>query len=1016
MNKRVYFKHLGGSRLSKLRDVLLCLSVLAPLGLTAQPNIAETFRILPIFDALTGSYPTDQFVAEANRLKGQVGQNRTNFKVGFSFIYPGLASTRRYCQIAQTNNISLGVILAQQTHSLSSTIANIARTDFRDYAWRLDGVTWEGAVGTNGSPLYPSRDYRTVTPSRYCTDLRNSYESTVRNQAREIVSLLQEFPGVLAVVNACIEEELASGGEVNDNYLADYSPFAVTEYRDWLRHTKKYDDLTGQYAGQGAPEAIVGTFLQLAGALRSPFYDDPDPSNANGTGQSFNARFGTSFTTWALRYWDLNAYPASITSTNFDPSPESGTGFTAGGFDPPRVRNTANDYWRAWSWDYQDQGSAFPPGNPSQPAFGFRQVLVRNFVNDLLGWCASEGVPAELLYAHQIPTEQVSTSRNRSSASPIWTGLLSLNQQLGITRFGSLNVDQLQQYSRNWGIFEWHPAPGSAPNNPSLYTTTLAHLDTYYWNGARVLFPGWWRQTGDPVDPTFPLPDSLFAQGLHDWLAARPDAPLPSMGTGAGLAGDYFANTNLAGPVVLQRVDGVINFNWAGASPGPGLSGNNFSVRWSGWVQPRYSETYTFYTTSDDGVRLWVNGQQLINDWAVHGATERSGTLALAAGQFYDLRLEYFQGTGGSSAQLAWSSATQPKQIISRSQLYPPVRSNAPPVVSLLAPGSATTFTTNAFSLTAYATDLDGSVAGVEFLANGVVVGQASAPPYVFSWTNVPPGMHQLTARATDDAGLAASGLPVLVTVFPPDTNLVSTGSVWKYNDTGANLGTAWRMPGYNDSAWPSGPAELGYGDLPEGRPEATVLCCSNAASKFITYYFRRIFTVADPTLFTSLNARLLRDDGAVVYLNGLEVWRSNMPTGTVSYLTLAPSGVSSTDEYTYFTTTLSPSSLRAGTNLIAIEVHQNSTGSSDLSFDFALAGRFGTPVPSQLTWSRTGPNLTLAWPFGVPVVQLFETTNLTPPVSWSAVGGAPLFSDGRWVQSLSAGTNGQRFFTLQPP
>src|ERR1043166_8090867 len=205
------------ARLSNWRHALLSLLVMVPTGLMAQTNIAHTFRILPIFDALTGSYPTDQFVAEANRLKAQVGQNRTNFKVGFSFIYPGLASTRRYCQIAQTNNISLGVILAQQTHSLSSTIANMARTDFRDYAWRLDGVTWEGAVGTNGSALYPSRDYRTVTPSRYCTDLRTSYESTVRNQAREIVSLLQEFPGVLAVVNACIEEELASGGEANDN-------------------------------------------------------------------------------------------------------------------------------------------------------------------------------------------------------------------------------------------------------------------------------------------------------------------------------------------------------------------------------------------------------------------------------------------------------------------------------------------------------------------------------------------------------------------------------------------------------------------------------------------------------------------------------------------------------------------------------------------------------------------------------------------------------------------------------
>ena len=1002
--------------LSRFRGVLIYLLAMVPLGLTAQPNMADTFRILPIFDALTGSYPTDQFVAEASRLKTQVGQNRTNFKVGFSFIYPGLASTRRYCQLAQTNNVSLGVILAQQTHSLSSTIANLARNDFRDYAWRLDGVTWEGAVGTNGSALYPNRDYRTVTPSRYCTDLRTSYESTVRSQAREIASLIQEFPSVLAVVNACIEEELASGGEANDNYLADYSPFAVTEFRDWLRHTGKYDDLTGQYAGQGASELIVGTFLPLAGALRSPFYDDPDPSDAGGTGQSFNARFGTSFTTWALRYWDLDAYPASITSTNFDPSPESGTGFTAGGFDPPRVRSAANTYWRAWSWDYQDQGSSFPPGNPSQPAFGFRQVLVKNFVNDLLGWCASEGVPAELLYAHQIPTEQVGTARNRSSGSPVWTGLLSLNQQLGITRFGSLNADHLQQYSRNWGIFEWHPAPFNTTSNAVLYTTTLAHLDNYYWNGARVLFPGWWRQVGTAVDPTFPLPDSLFAQGLRDWLAARPDAPLPAMGAGAGLAGEYFANTNLGGAAVFQRADGVVNFNWTGASPGPGVSGSKFSVRWSGWVQPRYSETYTFYTTSDDGVRLWVNGQQLIDDWTVHSLIERSGTISLVAGQFYELRLEYFQDTGGSSAQLAWSSATQPKQIVSRSQLYPPVRSNAPPVVSLVAPSSGTKITTNAFSLIAYSTDLDGSVGGVEFLANGITIGQVSGPPYVFAWTNVPLGTHQLMARATDNNGANASSLPILVTVTPPDVDLVSTGSVWKYNDTGANLGTTWRVTNYNDNAWPAGRGELGYGDLPEGRPEATVLCCSNAASKYITYYFRRTFTVADPTLFTTVSARLLRDDGALVYLNGLEVWRSNMPTGAVSYLTVATSAASATEEYTYLTASLSPSLLRAGTNLIAIEVHQNSNGSSDLSFDFALAGQFGTPSPAQLTLSRTGTDLSLAWPFGVPVLQLFEAAAFTPPVVWSPASGAPVFSDGRWVHSVVAGTNGQRFFLLKAP
>src|SRR5689334_14810032 len=120
--------------------VILLLGCFAA-GVRAQPNVADTFRILPIFNDLTGSYPTDKFVTEANRLKAQIGQNRTNFKVGFSFIYPGYTSVRRYCQIAQTNNISLGVIIAQQTHAVDATVANAARADFRGYQWRLDGVT-----------------------------------------------------------------------------------------------------------------------------------------------------------------------------------------------------------------------------------------------------------------------------------------------------------------------------------------------------------------------------------------------------------------------------------------------------------------------------------------------------------------------------------------------------------------------------------------------------------------------------------------------------------------------------------------------------------------------------------------------------------------------------------------------------------------------------------------------------------------------------------------------------------
>ncbi|MGH9658630.1 MAG: hypothetical protein ACRD96_08800, partial [Bryobacteraceae bacterium] len=107
------------------------------------------------------------------------------------------------------------------------------------------------------------------------------------------------------------------------------------------------------------------------------------------------------------------------------------------------------------------------------------------------------------------------------------------------------------------------------------------------------------------------------------------------------------------------------------------------------------------------------------------------------------------------------------------------------------------------------------------------------------------------------------------------DVFLVDKGSLWKYFDQGTNQGTAWRALAFNDGAWPSGPAQLGYGD----GDEATLISYGpNASNKYVTTYFRRTFGVGDPGLYQSLTLNLLRDDGAVVYLNGTEVFRSNMP------------------------------------------------------------------------------------------------------------------------------------------
>jgi hypothetical protein len=176
------------------------------------------------------------------------------------------------------------------------------------------------------------------------------------------------------------------------------------------------------------------------------------------------------------------------------------------------------------------------------------------------------------------------------------------------------------------------------------------------------------------------------------------------------------------------------------------------------------------------------------------------------------------------------------------------------------------------------------------------------------------------------------------------EETLIPSGSSWRYLDTGANLGTAWRTTAYSDTAWPSGLAQLGYGDT----DESTVLSFGgNTTNRYITYYFRKSFAVASPASIGGLTLRVLRDDGCVVYLNGVEVWRSNMPTGTITSSTLATTAIGGADESAWHQVSIDPAQLVAGTNLIAVEVHQQAITSTDVSFDLELRAMTTTPGPS---------------------------------------------------------------------
>ncbi|HET6556389.1 MAG TPA: lamin tail domain-containing protein [Prolixibacteraceae bacterium] len=178
-----------------------------------------------------------------------------------------------------------------------------------------------------------------------------------------------------------------------------------------------------------------------------------------------------------------------------------------------------------------------------------------------------------------------------------------------------------------------------------------------------------------------------------------------------------------------------------------------------------------------------------------------------------------------------------------------------------------------------------------------------------------------------------------------PYVVLILAEEVWKYNDLGSDQGTAWKEPAYDDSAWAEGQAELGYGDSNE---KTKVSYSGTSTQRNITTYFRKKFTVTQASALSNLTGSLMYDDGAVVYINGQEVIRVNLPEGEVLSTTRAISSVIGAKESSFTDFSIDASVLREGDNFIAVEIHQDSPSSTDISFDF------------QLTASRTGETISL--------------------------------------------------------
>jgi hypothetical protein len=190
-------------------------------------------------------------------------------------------------------------------------------------------------------------------------------------------------------------------------------------------------------------------------------------------------------------------------------------------------------------------------------------------------------------------------------------------------------------------------AQGLATYNPG----TLELVKTYYWRVDE--FDGATTHKGD----------------VWSFKTAK---------AGGGVRADYYKGMGF-NTFVLSRAESQINFNWGDpGGPDTAVGVDSFSARWTGEVEAAYTETYTFYTTSDDGVRLWIDGQPLVDNWTDHSSTENSGTIDLVAGNAYSLVMEFYENTGGAIAELRWSSPSTLKQLIPQAALAPPVKASSP--------------------------------------------------------------------------------------------------------------------------------------------------------------------------------------------------------------------------------------------------------------------------------------------------------------------------------------------------
>jgi hypothetical protein len=446
-----------------------------------------------------------EFASQVRDLKTNIGSG-PGVLLGFaSFLHmtyppaPMLDKLELIVERAKTHQIVTHVsVISGFFHDSNDLRAEAIRQDVRNAQWFSDGWITEPARLREASTVSPGI---WITPSRYARSLRTRMEEGARRLGSRVASLMARNPGVLVSVSGDAEVEFSYERNIEAGerrvaratpVYADYSPFMVEEFRDWLRTTRYRDDLT-------------------------PATDD------NRDGRTFNRDFKQSFSTWQLRYYDDSGpLPFSSYLAFKEKLPSEGPFFRKDGFDAPRQEKPGDAFWDVW--------------------IQFRKQVIANYVRDFATWITTSPdpatrrtVPANRFYSHQIPADFLfgdsNSIRLKTSASFAETAVIAPTGSTGVTVFNTFDgknhkktgTNALFQMlsANNWGIFEYNPSVPTRPEQePSAdveyYLSELKNLSRFH---PHIIVPFAW--TNEPALKSYRIQGRAFEKALRQFVGSR---------------------------------------------------------------------------------------------------------------------------------------------------------------------------------------------------------------------------------------------------------------------------------------------------------------------------------------------------------------------------------------------------------------------------------------------------------------------------------------------------------------